>query len=110
MDKTSKIVLLIMVAAFALGGTARAQDVTFKEGKVENAKERMEEHWKAMDSSGDGAIDKAEFLKDAEARFEKIDANHDGKITQDERDAMRQNIREKMQKLRAVMKRRDMAQ
>ncbi len=38
----------------------------------------------AMDKNGDGVIDKKEFTASHEQRFRELDANHDGKISQDE--------------------------
>lgn len=39
----------------------------------------------APQTNGDGVVTKTEFLADADARFAKLDANKDGKITKDER-------------------------
>ena len=44
---------------------------------------------KQVDTNGDQMISKAEFTAAAMARFDKIDANKDGKITKDERQAQR---------------------
>lgn len=38
----------------------------------------------AMDKNGDGIIDKKEFTAFHEQRFRELDANHDGKISEDE--------------------------
>ncbi len=37
------------------------------------------------DTDGNGVVTKAEFLADVEARFAKLDANKDGKISKEER-------------------------
>lgn len=37
-----------------------------------------------MDKNGDGTLDKKEFTAFHEQRFQELDANHDGKISQDE--------------------------
>jgi hypothetical protein len=37
------------------------------------------------DANGDGAVTKAEFLADIDARFAKLDVNKDGKISKEER-------------------------
>jgi len=50
----------------------------------------MEARIKAMDTNGDGAIDKAEYLAHAEAQFKKLDLNGDGRITQDELQKIRE--------------------
>ncbi|TGX55908.1 EF-hand domain-containing protein [Sphingomonas gei] len=39
------------------------------------------------DTNGDGVVTKSEFLADVDARFAKLDANKDGKISADERPA-----------------------
>lgn len=38
-----------------------------------------------MDKDGDGAVSKAEFLAKAEERFARMDTNHDGKLTPEDR-------------------------
>jgi len=43
-----------------------------------------------MDTNGDGAIDKAEYLAHAEAQFKKMDLNGDGRITPDELQKIRE--------------------
>ncbi|MCX8476153.1 MAG: EF-hand domain-containing protein [Sphingomonas sp.] len=40
---------------------------------------------KLADANNDGAVTKAEMLADVDARFAKLDANKDGKISKDER-------------------------
>lgn len=47
-----------------------------------------------IDTDGNGAISRAEFLADAGARFARMDANNDGQVTQDERRAARGAMRE----------------
>lgn len=47
------------------------------------------------DTDKDGAVSQAEFLAAADKRFDAADANHDGKITREERQAHRQQIRDK---------------
>tara|TARA_B100001989_G_C24528089_1_gene459884 strand:- start:1102 stop:1386 length:285 start_codon:yes stop_codon:yes gene_type:complete len=41
-------------------------------------------HFKAADTDGNGEIDKAEFLAQAEKRFEKLDKDNSGSLSQDE--------------------------
>lgn len=53
-----------------------------------------------VDANGDGKISKQEMLAKAEARFDKRDLNNDGFIDQGEANTMRQQIRERVQKLR----------
>lgn len=47
------------------------------------------------DTNNDGAISQAEFSAAASLRFDAIDANKDGQITQEERQAHRQEMRSK---------------
>ena len=47
------------------------------------------------DANGDKAISQAEFVAGALARFDRMDANKDGKVTAEERQAMRQAMRDK---------------
>ena len=51
--------------------------------------------WMKADANGDKAISQAEFVAGALARFERMDANKDGKVTAEERQAMRQAMRDK---------------
>ena len=46
------------------------------------------------DANGDGVITRAEFTAQAEDRFAKLDANHDGQISADEMTAMMGRMRE----------------
>lgn len=46
-------------------------------------KEKAARFWK-MDTNGDGKVDRAEFLKGAEARFASTDRNGDGRVTPQE--------------------------
>ncbi|WP_062765472.1 EF-hand domain-containing protein [Sphingopyxis terrae] len=51
--------------------------------------------WMKADANGDKAISQAEFVAGALARFDRMDANKDGKVTAEERQAMRQTMRDK---------------
>ena len=59
-----------------------------------------------MDGNGDQAITRAEFLAGAMKRFDAADANHDGKLTKEERraahQAHRREMREGMGKMGAM--------
>ena len=46
------------------------------------------------DANKDGIVTRAELLADVDGRFGKVDANHDGKITADERQAAGKAMRE----------------
>ena len=48
------------------------------------------------DANKDATISKAEFTSTRLAHFDKIDANHDGKVTPEERKAARKAMRGKM--------------
>lgn len=59
----------------------------------EEMRSRMQEHWKAADTDGDGALSRAEVEAAKMPRlsrdFDRLDANKDGKLTPEEmRDAM----------------------
>ncbi|MCB1783641.1 MAG: EF-hand domain-containing protein [Alphaproteobacteria bacterium] len=56
------------------------------------------------DVNGDGVVDETEFLKGAEERFKMMDTDGDGKITQDEAKAHRDDMREKMHDRHEKMK------
>ena len=49
-----------------------------------------------MMGQGDTKITKEEFLKRAEARFERMDANHDGVVDAQEHQKMREHMRGQM--------------
>lgn len=51
--------------------------------------------WMKADANGDKAISQAEFVAGALVRFDRMDANKDGKVTAEERQAMRQAMRDK---------------
>jgi len=63
-----RTILIACAGALALCGAATAQE--FNTG-----------HLSALDSNGDGAIDKAEFDAFVAASFQKMDANGDGYVT-----------------------------
>lgn len=46
-----------------------------------------------IDSNNDGSISRAEFLAGGDARFQRMDANHDGRVTQEEAQAARPHRR-----------------
>ena len=51
--------------------------------------------WMKADTNGDKAISQAEFTASALARFDRMDANKDGQVTAEERQAARQAMRGK---------------
>jgi hypothetical protein len=48
------------------------------------------------DRDGDGALTHAEFAANALERFDRLDVNHDGQLTREERQAGREQMRERM--------------
>ena len=60
--------LLIAAGALALAGAVSAQDLNTG-------------HLSAIDTNGDGSVDKAEFDSFVAASFTKLDANGDGYVT-----------------------------
>lgn len=57
-----------------------------------------------FDANGDKALDKTEWLNRAAYRFDRIDANNDGKVTRDEIAAAIKHFREKMHQNRGQRK------
>ncbi len=55
---------------------------------------------RAADANGDGAITLAELQTAALARFDKVDADHDGTVTAAERKAQREQMRQQWQQRR----------
>lgn len=53
---------------------------------------------------GKKAVTKAEFLKKAEERFEKMDSNNDGEISREEAKSARKVFKEEMKERRAERK------
>lgn len=57
--------------------------------------------WMRADTDGDKAISQAEFVAAALARFDRLDANKDGRVTAEERQAHRTAMRAKADEWRA---------
>ncbi len=57
-----------------------------------------------FDANGDKALDKTEWLNRAAHRFDRIDANNDGKVTRDEIAAAIKHFKEKMHQNRGQRK------
>ncbi|MFZ5493410.1 MAG: hypothetical protein ACOY6E_13040 [Pseudomonadota bacterium] len=47
------------------------------------------------DRDGDGVVSEREWMDAAKARFDKLDANHDGRLSQDEIQQARDSLRER---------------
>ncbi|MFZ5609285.1 MAG: EF-hand domain-containing protein [Pseudomonadota bacterium] len=91
-----KTPLLILTAALALGA---AQAAYAHEQKGEGG----ESGWSRMDQDGDGAISRQEFASRHEEKFARADANKDGKVTAEERTAMREEMQKRMEERRKKM-------
>lgn len=61
---------------------------TEREAMRDKFRERMQarhaEHFKRVDANADGTVSRNEFLDEASQRFDAMDQNKDGKLTQDE--------------------------
>lgn len=55
-----------------------------------------------MDANGDGKITKDEFLRGSLRRFDMMDADHDGKLTKAERQEFMDQMRARMEAMRAL--------
>lgn len=76
------LLLLTALVLAALSSNACAQRQV-----TDEQKQAMQERWRAADSNGDGFIDRAEAeasLPWIAKRFDQLDANRDGKLSQDE--------------------------
>jgi Ca2+-binding EF-hand superfamily protein len=91
-----RITHIAAIAALALGLTQVAY--ANHDGADGKHCERMKHDMMDADSNKDGTISKDEFMAAHQARankmFEMLDANHDGKIDQAERDAMKTKWKE----------------
>jgi Ca2+-binding EF-hand superfamily protein len=75
--------ILASLGATALAGTAMAQ-----QGAAPSAPRTMK-----ADANGDGALSRAEFMAQAEARFARLDADKNGLLTREERKTARAAMR-----------------
>lgn len=93
--KRTALLTALLVTAFALPAFAQeaAPAAAPAEGGKPPVARKHGDFIKKLDTNGDGAIDKAEFVADAEAKFTKLDADNDGKVTADEFKALRDKMR-----------------
>lgn len=89
------------VAAFAADTAPTGKSAPTAEQKAK-MKERWQEHLKEVDKNGDGAVDKSEFLAQADKRFTEMDGNADGKITPEERKAAHEKMRAKFREFKGA--------
>ncbi len=62
-----------------------AEQKTAIEEATRRLRERMERGYRRMDGNRDGRISKEEFLASGDSLFDRIDRNHDGRLTSAER-------------------------
>ncbi len=92
--------LLLSLAVLGLMATpALAEDGEKGSGHGKGGKHHLE-----MDTDGDGAISKAEFMAVQEKRFSELDANSNGSIEKEEFQAFRDKMKGKRGEYRDKMK------
>lgn len=104
--------------AAALGGTALAGTAYAAQDQAEPAPPTgMHHHHRGhgdrlarLDTNKDGVITRDEAIAAATTRFDKLDANHDGKIDQTEIAAVKQRMQARRQDMRAKWQARRAAQ
>jgi EF hand len=58
-------------------------------------RQKLQEWLQHVDTDGDGAISRAEYAAQSDARFNRVDANGDGKVTEEELDAALAGLRQR---------------
>ena len=86
------ITISLVVTNFAVIST-QAQEFG-GDNRREMFKQKMQERLQQMDTDGNGAISKSEFMAQAESRFSKMDSDGDGQITKEERSGMRDKFKQ----------------
>ena len=77
--------LAVIGATLALAVPAQAEEQTQQRPGAGRMAGHRGEMMKRLDTNGDGAVSKEEFLAGANERFAKMDRNGDGKLTQEDR-------------------------
>ncbi len=76
----NKLLAAFVVATFGLTPFAYAEH----DGAGAHCKMHKKDHFTEADANKDGAIDKAESQAMHEKKFDKMDQDHDGKLSEDE--------------------------
>jgi Ca2+-binding EF-hand superfamily protein len=90
MKHTHMIAMALVAALLASPGLVAAGGE-----RAEQFRQKMDERLQAMDTDGDGAISREEYLTQAEQRFARLDLNGDGLISAEEREQIRTQVRER---------------
>ena len=83
-------VMLMFVAALFGAGMAIAQSdfTTLADNKRSRYMSKLDEHFRAADTDGDGALSREESrngnMKPVFEHFDRLDGNNDGRVTRDE--------------------------
>ena len=98
-----KLLMLTALTMVAGAGTALAQgpgngSMDGKGPRHKNPERMIEMIFKRHDTNEDGKISKDEFMKEAEERFAKMDADSDDQITREEAKAHAEKMKEQYQK------------
>ncbi|MDB2415327.1 EF-hand domain-containing protein [Rickettsiales bacterium] len=94
-------VLIAAVSAVVIAGGSFYAVAERADNHEKYGKKGMMSH---MDSNNDGNVSKAEFLENAQKRFEETDANKDGNVTAEEMKAHHKAQKEKRKKMKEEMK------
>jgi Ca2+-binding EF-hand superfamily protein len=89
--KTAALGLLGLSISLAAGQSLAGTDSE----RAERFRQKMQERIEAMDTDGDGAISREEYLANAERHFERLDLDGDGYVTAAEREQIRAELRER---------------
>ena len=85
---------LALGTTLAFAGLAYAADTNTTSTKAPEGKPEMHHGGPMGDFGGDRTVTKDEFLKRHAEMFDKMDTDHDGKLTQEERKAGHEKMRE----------------
>jgi Ca2+-binding EF-hand superfamily protein len=85
-----KKILLLAAGLLLLTSPSLAENAVpaKREAMREKMQKQMQSNLAAMDTNGDGKIEKTEFLAKSEERFKRMDANGDGAISAEEMKTM----------------------